>query len=122
MRKHEISYHEHSDDISFLSNYCKHLKASERSFSILSIQRKEMMQEIKQEKNDFKLIRILKRNENIEIHLSVNQSNEEMKNSNDVVMSLKKKKRKRKKSKMSKSIRNESTDSKIYMIEAASFH
>jgi hypothetical protein len=80
------------------------------------------MQEIRQEKNDFKLIRILKRKKNIEIHLSVNQSNQEMKNSNDVVISLKKKKRKRKKSKMSKLIRNKSTDSKIYMIESASFY
>jgi hypothetical protein len=37
-------------------------------------------------------------------------------------MSLKKKKRKRKKSKISKSIKNKLIDSKIYMIEAASFH
>jgi hypothetical protein len=98
--KHEISYHEHSDDISFLFHHCKHLKASKRFFSILSIQIKEMMQEIRQEKNDFKLIRILKRDENIEIYLLVNQSNQEIKNSHDVVILLKKKKRKRKRNKM----------------------
>jgi hypothetical protein len=138
MRKHEISYHEHSDDIFFLSDYCKHLRAFERLFSKLSIQIKEMMQEIRQEKNEFKLTRILKRNENIEFSLFMKQRNQEMidnsetkklieirieiKDSTEFVVSLKKKKRKRKKSKMIKSIRNESTDSEIYMIEAASFH
>jgi hypothetical protein len=121
MRKHEISYHEYLDDISFLLDYCKHLRASERSFSILSIQIKEMMQEIKQEKNDFKLIRILKRDENIEIYLLVNQRNQET-NLIEIVIFLKNKKRKRRKSKMIKSISLESIDSEIYMIEAALFH
>jgi hypothetical protein len=47
MRKHEISYHEHSNYISFLSDHSKYLRAFERSFSILSISKKEMMQEIR---------------------------------------------------------------------------
>jgi hypothetical protein len=63
MRKHEMSYHDHSNNISFLSNHCSHLDASERFFSTLSNQIKEMLQESRKEKNDFKLTRILKRND-----------------------------------------------------------
>jgi hypothetical protein len=69
MRKHEMSYHDHSNDISFLSDHCSHLDASERFFSILSTQIKEMLQESRKEKNDFKFTRILKRNEDTEFAL-----------------------------------------------------
>jgi hypothetical protein len=116
-----MSYHDYSNDISFLFNYCSHLDASERFFSILSTQIKEMLQESRKEKNDFKLTRILKRNENTEFALFMRQRNQKM-NLIEIVISLKKKKRKRKKSKMTKSIMIESIDSKIYMIEAALFY
>jgi hypothetical protein len=69
MQKHEMSYHEHSNDISFLSEHCNHLRASKRSFSLLSTQIKEILQKARKEKNEFKLIRILKRNEKIEFSL-----------------------------------------------------
>jgi hypothetical protein len=36
MRKHEVSYHNHSNDIFFLSDHCSHLETLERFFSILS--------------------------------------------------------------------------------------
>jgi hypothetical protein len=61
MRKHEMSYHDHSDDIFFLSDHCSHLETLERTFSILSTQIKEMLQESRKKINDFKLTRILKR-------------------------------------------------------------
>jgi hypothetical protein len=120
MRKHKVSYHDHSNNISFLSNYCSYLDASERSFSTLSNQIKEMLQDSRKEKNDFKLTRILKRND-IEFSLFMRQRNQET-NLIEIVISLKKKKRKIKKNKMIKSIMIESIDSKIYMIEAALFY
>jgi hypothetical protein len=118
MRKHEVSYHDHSNNIFFLSDHCSHLDASEQSFSILSTQIKEMLSESRKKKNDFKLTRILKRDEKIEISLSIQRN---QKNLTEIVIQSKKKKKKKKR-KTKKSIRNESTDSKIYMIEAASFH
>jgi hypothetical protein len=33
MKKHEVSYHEHDDFISFHSDHCSHLNASERLYS-----------------------------------------------------------------------------------------
>jgi hypothetical protein len=33
MKKHDVSYHDHDDSISFYFNHCSHLEASERSFS-----------------------------------------------------------------------------------------
>jgi hypothetical protein len=72
MRKHEVSYHEHSNDISFLSEHCSHLRAFERSFSNLSTQITEILQESREEKDDFKPLRILKRNEKVEFSLSMN--------------------------------------------------
>jgi hypothetical protein len=118
MRKHEVSYHDHSNDIFFLSDHYSHLDAFERSFSILSTQIKEMLSKSRKKKNDFKLTRILKRDEKIEISLSIQRN---QKNLTEIVIQSKKKKNKKKK-KTKKSIRNESTDSKIYMIEAAFFH
>jgi hypothetical protein len=129
MRKHEVSYHDHSNDIFFLFDHCSHLETLERSFSILSTQIKEILQESRKEKNDFKLTRILKRNENIEQELiKVSETKKlikiriETKDSTEISISSKKKKRRRKRSRRIKSIMNESIDSKIYMIEAASFH
>jgi hypothetical protein len=74
MRKHEMSYHDYSNDILFLFNHCSHLDAFERFFSILSNQIKEMLQESRKEKNDFKLTRILKRNDT-EFSLFMRQRN-----------------------------------------------
>jgi hypothetical protein len=129
MRKHEVSYHDHSNDIFFLSDHCSHLDAFERSFSILSTQIKEILQESRKEKNNFKLTRILKRNENIEQELikvletkKLIEIKIEIKDSTEISISSKKKKRKRKRSRRIKSIMNESIDSKIYMIETTSFH
>jgi hypothetical protein len=127
MRKHEMSYHEYSNDISFLSKHCNHLKAFERSFSLLSTQIKEILQKARKEKNEFKLIRILKRNEKIEFSLLMCQQSQQMietsdtKKSSEIVLTSKKNKKKRKR-KTKKSIMIESTDSKIYMIEAISFN
>ncbi len=39
MKKHEVSYHDHDDSISFHSEFCSHLKASFYSFSDQSLQR-----------------------------------------------------------------------------------
>ncbi len=39
MKKHEVSYHDHDDLISFHSEFCNHLKASFYSFSNQSLQR-----------------------------------------------------------------------------------
>jgi hypothetical protein len=103
MRKHEMSYYDHSNNISFLSSHCNHLKALERFFSELLIQIKEILQESQKKKIEFKFTKILKRNEKIESAL------------------LTKKKRKRKR-KTKKTIVIESTDSNIYMIEAISFN
>jgi hypothetical protein len=33
MKKHEVSYHEHDDSISFYSDHCIHLNVFERSYS-----------------------------------------------------------------------------------------
>jgi hypothetical protein len=33
MKKHDVSYHDHDDSISFYFDHCNHLEASERSFS-----------------------------------------------------------------------------------------
>jgi hypothetical protein len=40
MKKHDVSYHEHDDSISFYLDYCSHLEASERSFSNQSTNKK----------------------------------------------------------------------------------
>jgi RNA recognition motif-containing protein len=104
----------------FFSEHCSHLRAFERSFSNLSTQITEILQESRKEKNDFKLTRILKKN-NTEFSLFMRQRNQET-NLIEIVISLKKKKRKRKKNKMIKSIMIESIDSKIYMIEVVLFH
>ncbi len=39
MKKHEISYHEYDDSISFRFEFCSYLKASNHSFSNRSLQR-----------------------------------------------------------------------------------
>jgi hypothetical protein len=39
MKKHEVSYHDHDDSISFHSEFCSHLEASFYSFSGQSLQR-----------------------------------------------------------------------------------
>ncbi len=39
MKKHEISYHEYDDSISFRFEFCNHLRASNHSFSNRSLQR-----------------------------------------------------------------------------------
>ncbi len=39
MKKHEISYHEYDDLISFRFEFCSHLRASDHSFSNRSLQR-----------------------------------------------------------------------------------
>ncbi len=39
MKKHEISYHEYDDSISFRFEFCSHLRASKHSFSNRSLQR-----------------------------------------------------------------------------------
>ncbi len=39
MKKHEVSYHDHDDSISFHSEFCNHLEASFYSFSDQSLQR-----------------------------------------------------------------------------------
>jgi hypothetical protein len=138
MRKHEVSYHDHSNDIFFLSNHCSHLNAFERSFSRLSTQIKEMLPESRKEKNDIKLTRILKRDEKIEFSLFIQRNREtvkksetkklieieiEIKNSTEtVILSEKKKKKRKQKKRTKKSIVIEFSDSKIYMIEAASFN
>jgi hypothetical protein len=56
MWKHEVSYHDHLNDIFFLSNYCSYLDAFEQFFSILSTQIKKILQESRKEKNDVKLV------------------------------------------------------------------
>jgi hypothetical protein len=129
MRKHEVSYHDHSNDIFFLSDHCSHLDAFERSFSILSTQIKEILQESQKEKNDFKFTRILKRNENIEQELIKASETKklieikiETKDSTEISISSKKKKKRRKRSQKIKSIVIETIDPKIYMIETASFN
>ncbi len=40
MKKHDVSYHDHDDSISFYSDHCNHLEASERSFSNQSTKKK----------------------------------------------------------------------------------
>jgi alpha-galactosidase len=40
MKKHDVSYHEHDDSISFYFDHCSHLEASERSFSNQSTKKK----------------------------------------------------------------------------------
>jgi hypothetical protein len=81
MRKHEVSYHDHSNDISFLSNHCSHLDAFERFFSVLSTQIKEMLQKSLKKNEDFKLTRILKRDEKIEFSLFIRQNQKIIKKS-----------------------------------------
>jgi hypothetical protein len=132
-----MSYHDYFDDIFFLFDHCSHLETLERFFSILSTQIKKMLQESRKKINDFKLTRILKRNENIELSLSMRQRNQELikvlktkklieikieiKDSTEISISAKKKKRKRTR-KTKKSVAIESSDSKIYMIETTSFN
>jgi alpha-galactosidase len=40
MKKHDVSYHEHDDSISFYFDHCSHLEASKRSFSNQSTKKK----------------------------------------------------------------------------------
>ncbi len=40
MKKHDVSYHDHDDSISFYSDHCNHLEASECSFSNQSTKKK----------------------------------------------------------------------------------
>jgi hypothetical protein len=40
MKKHEMSYHEHDDSISFYLDHCSHLNASDRSYSNQSTKKK----------------------------------------------------------------------------------
>jgi hypothetical protein len=130
MQNHEMSYHDHSNNIFFLADHCSHLDALEQFFSILSTQIKEILQESRRKNNNFKLTRILKRVDQrnreivkksetkklIEIEI-------EIKNSTEIVILLEKKKKKRKqKRKTKKSIVIEPSDSKIYMIETVSFN
>ncbi len=42
MKKHDVSYHEHDDSISFHSDHCNHLEASERLFSNQSTKKKNL--------------------------------------------------------------------------------
>jgi hypothetical protein len=41
MKKHDVSYHDHDDSISFHLRHCSHLEASERSFSNQSTKKKD---------------------------------------------------------------------------------
>jgi hypothetical protein len=41
MKKHEVSYHEHDDFISFYSDHCNHLNVIERSYSSQSQTKKK---------------------------------------------------------------------------------
>jgi ubiquinone biosynthesis protein UbiJ len=41
MKKHDVSYHDHDDSISFHFDHCNHLEASERSFSNQSTKKKD---------------------------------------------------------------------------------
>jgi hypothetical protein len=52
--------------IFFLFNLCSHLRTSKQFFSVLATQIKKILQKARKEKNNFQLIRILKRNEKIE--------------------------------------------------------
>jgi hypothetical protein len=81
MRKHDISYHDHSNDIFFLFNHCSYLDAFERFFFRLSTQIKEMLQESRKEKNDVKLTKILKREKKIEFSLFIQRNRETVKKS-----------------------------------------
>jgi hypothetical protein len=40
-KKHDVSYHDHDDSISFYFDHCNHLEASKRSFSIQSTKKKD---------------------------------------------------------------------------------
>ncbi len=40
MKKHDVSYHDHDDSISFYSDHCSHFEASRRSFSNQSTKKK----------------------------------------------------------------------------------
>jgi hypothetical protein len=76
-----MSYHDHSNNIFFLSNYCSHLKTLERFFSILSTQIKEMLQKSRKKINNFKLTRILKRDEKNELSLFIQRNQKIVKKS-----------------------------------------
>jgi hypothetical protein len=41
MKKHDVSYHDHDDSISFYLDHCSHLEASERLFSNQSTKKKD---------------------------------------------------------------------------------
>jgi hypothetical protein len=137
MQKHEVSYHDYSNDIFFLSNHCSHLEIFERFFSILSTQIKEMLQESRKMIKNFKLTRILKRDEKIELSLFIQRNQKiikkseikklieieieiETKNLTEIVIQKKMKRKQKRKTK--KSIVIKSSDSKIYIIEIASFN
>jgi transposase InsO family protein len=127
MRKHGVSYHGHSDDISFLPGHCNHLGAPERPFPLLPAQIKEILQEARKEKDEFKPIRILKRNEKIEFPLPICQQSQQVaetpdtKKSSETVLAPKGNKKKRKR-KTKKPTMVEPADSEIYMIGAAPFN
>ena len=61
MRKHDVSYHEYDDFISFKLDFCTHLEASEHSFSTQS---KRQNDESSMLINEFKSREILKRTDN----------------------------------------------------------
>jgi hypothetical protein len=74
MWKHEMSYHNHWNNIFFLSNHCSHLETLKRFFSILSTKIKEMLQESRKKINNFKFTRILKSDEKIELFLFIQRN------------------------------------------------
>jgi hypothetical protein len=132
-----VSYHDHSNDIFFLSNHCSHLETLERFFSILSTQIKKMLQKSRKKINNFKLTRILKRDEKIELSLFIQWNQKIIKNSetkklieikieietkNLTEIVIQKKKRRKQKRKTKKSIVIKLSDSKINMIETTSFN
>jgi LmbE family N-acetylglucosaminyl deacetylase len=41
MKKHDVSYHDHNDSISFHFDHCNHLEVSKRSFSNQSTKKKD---------------------------------------------------------------------------------
>lgn len=65
MRKHEVSYHEYNDIISFKSGFCTHIKTSGFSFSTQS---KSSKKKSVASVNEFKSTRILQRNDMFNEH------------------------------------------------------
>ncbi len=44
MKKHDVSYHDHDDSISFYFDHCNHLEAFDHSYSNKSIQTRTMIE------------------------------------------------------------------------------